>query len=248
MKTTTSSQTIDVLRTVFACNGLPSQIVSDNGPQFTSEEFVNFTRGNDIKHITSAPYYPSTNGLGERFVQSFKMSLKSSKKESGNMVKKLSNFFMAYRNASQCTTNESPAKLFMGRNLPSHLDLMKPDVRRKVEEKQCEVRETRKSVLRKFEPGDSVAVPDYRKDHSQWTSGTVTTLIGPISYSVEVTPGVTWRRHADQLRSSSVPIQEDLHIQPSNTAVTESTTSEVKHCETELNCVQCRTLSFASIQ
>ncbi|XP_062605742.1 uncharacterized protein K02A2.6-like [Saccostrea cucullata] len=219
MKTTTSSQTIDVLRTVFARNSLPSQIVSDNGPQFTSEEFANFTRGNGIKHITSAPYHPSTN-LAERFVQSFKMSLKSSKKENGSMVKKL-NFLMAYRNAPQCTTNESPAKLFMGRNLPSRLDLMKPDVRRKVEEKQCEVRERRKSVLRKFEPGDSVAVRDYRKDHSQWTSGTVTAQTGPVSYSVEVTPGVTWRRHADQLRSSNVPIQEDLHIQPSNTAVSQ---------------------------
>ncbi|XP_062620772.1 uncharacterized protein K02A2.6-like [Saccostrea cucullata] len=221
MKTTTSSQTIDVLRTVFARNGLPSQIVSDNGPQFTSEEFANFTRGNGIKHLTSAPYHPSTNGLAERFVQSFKMSLKSSKKENGSMVKKLSNFLMAYRNAPQCTTNESPAKLFMGRNLPSRLDLMKPDVRRKVEEKQCEVRERRKSVLRKFEPGDSVAVRDYRKDHSQWTSGTVTAQTGPVSYSVEVTPGVTWRRHADQLRSSNAPILEDLYIQPSNTAVSQ---------------------------
>ncbi|XP_061170307.1 uncharacterized protein K02A2.6-like [Saccostrea echinata] len=221
MKTTTSSQTIDVLRTVFARNGLPSQIVSDNGPQFTSEEFAKITRGNGIKHITSAPCHPSTNGLAERFVQSFKMSLKSSKKKSGSVVKKLSNFLMAYRNAPQCTTNESPAKLFMGGNLPSRLDLMKPDVRRKVEQKQCEVRERRKSVLRKFEPGDSVAVRDYRKNHCQWTSGTVTAQTGPVSYSVEVTPGVTWRRHADQLRSSNVPIQENLHIQPSNAAVSQ---------------------------
>jgi transposase InsO family protein len=165
MKTTTSSQTVDVLRSVFARNGIPSQIVSDNGPQFTSEEFANFTRGNGIRHITSAPYHPSTNGLAGRFVQSFKMSLKSSRKEGGGVVKKLSNFLMAYRNAPQCTTNESQETLFMGRNLPSRLDLMKPDVRRKVEQKQCEMRERRNSVLRKFNPGDSVAVRDYRKDH-----------------------------------------------------------------------------------
>jgi transposase InsO family protein len=121
MKTRTSSQTIDVLRSVFPCNGLESQIISDNGPQFTSEEFANFTRGNGIKHITSAPYHSSTNGVAERFVQSF-MMIKSSKKESGSVVKKLSNFLMAYRDAPQCTTNENPANLFMGRNLPSRLD------------------------------------------------------------------------------------------------------------------------------
>ena len=120
---------------------------------------------------------------------------------------------MVYRKAPQCTTNESPAMLFMGRNLPSRLDLMKPDVRRKVEQKKCEVHERRNSVLRKFEPGDSVAVRDYRKNHTQWTSGTLTAQTGPVSYSEEVSPGVAWRRNADQLRSSNVPIQQDLNIQ-----------------------------------
>lgn len=57
MKTITSSQTIDALRTVFARNGLPSQSVS-NGPQYPLEEFVNFMKGDGIKHITSAPSHP----------------------------------------------------------------------------------------------------------------------------------------------------------------------------------------------
>ncbi|CAC5392336.1 unnamed protein product [Mytilus coruscus] len=39
MKRTTSTQTIRVLRTIFARAGLPEQIVSDNGPQFVSYEF-----------------------------------------------------------------------------------------------------------------------------------------------------------------------------------------------------------------
>ena len=51
---------------------------------------------------------------------------------------------------------------------------MKPDVRRQEEQKPCEVRKRRNSVLRTFEQGDSVAVRNYRKNHSQWTSGTVT--------------------------------------------------------------------------
>ena len=40
MKTTTAAKTIEVMRTMSAAYGLPEQVVSDNGPQFTSEEFT----------------------------------------------------------------------------------------------------------------------------------------------------------------------------------------------------------------
>jgi transposase InsO family protein len=56
--------------------GIPKQIVSDNGPQFTSGEFENFTKQNGIKHYKSAPFHPATNGLVERFVQTFKNSMR----------------------------------------------------------------------------------------------------------------------------------------------------------------------------
>ncbi|KAK3766196.1 hypothetical protein RRG08_017638 [Elysia crispata] len=42
MNTTTASKTIDVLRATFARFGLPEEIVSNNGPQFISEEFATF--------------------------------------------------------------------------------------------------------------------------------------------------------------------------------------------------------------
>ena len=78
MSTTTVPKTIEALRQMFAKYGLPDQVVSDNGPQFTSTEFETFTKRNGIKHTRSAPYHPSTNGLAERFVQSLKQGLKAS--------------------------------------------------------------------------------------------------------------------------------------------------------------------------
>ncbi|XP_044175358.1 uncharacterized protein K02A2.6-like [Acropora millepora] len=70
MSSTTSSKTIEVLRTMFATHGVATQIVSDNGSQLVSEEFETFLK-------TSAPYHPRTNGLAERFVRTMKEALKS---------------------------------------------------------------------------------------------------------------------------------------------------------------------------
>ena len=44
MKTTTTEKTIEVMRTLFASYRIPDQVVSDNGTQFTSEEFTEFMR------------------------------------------------------------------------------------------------------------------------------------------------------------------------------------------------------------
>ena len=73
--TTTSNQTIAVLRQLFAAHGLPQQLVSDNGPQFISEEFATFHKMNGIKHICCSPYHPSSNGQAEHFVQTFKRAM-----------------------------------------------------------------------------------------------------------------------------------------------------------------------------
>lgn len=62
---------IEELRKLFAAYGLPEQMVSDNGPQFVSDEFERFTKENGIKHVKCAPYHPASNGAVERFNQTF---------------------------------------------------------------------------------------------------------------------------------------------------------------------------------
>ena len=102
MQSTTSEKTIEALRHLFSRNGLCLQLVSDNGPQFTSDEFRKFMLTNGIKHIRSVQFHPASNGQAERFVQSMKHAMKSMGNDHGTVQDKLSRFLLAYRNAATC--------------------------------------------------------------------------------------------------------------------------------------------------
>ena len=114
MTSTTSEKTIEVLQRLFARYGIPVQLVSDNGSQFTSEEFQQFLKRNGMKHITSAPYHPATNGLAERGEGSFKSAIKS-ETEVISLNLKWARFLLAYQNTPHSTTGEPPSQLFLGR-------------------------------------------------------------------------------------------------------------------------------------
>ena len=51
MPSTTVQKTLEVLRNMFARYGMPEQLVTDNGSQFTSTDFATFTKLNGIRHI-----------------------------------------------------------------------------------------------------------------------------------------------------------------------------------------------------
>jgi hypothetical protein len=87
-----------------------------------------------IKHIVikTTSYHPSSNGLAEQFVQSFKQAMRASKNDSGTISKKLAKFLLAYRSTSHQTTNATPSMLFMGRELKTRLHNIKPNIRNRV--------------------------------------------------------------------------------------------------------------------
>ncbi|GBO02098.1 Uncharacterized protein K02A2.6 [Araneus ventricosus] len=89
MKVTTTKKTIECLRDSFARFGLPRVLVSDNGSQFTSYEFHKFMQGIGIKHKTSAPFKPSSNGQAERYVAILKQSLRAMQKYESSIQQKV---------------------------------------------------------------------------------------------------------------------------------------------------------------
>jgi hypothetical protein len=60
---------------------------------------------------------------------------------------KLAKFLITYRNTPHSTTGESPAQLMLGRPIRTRLDLVKPNMNRKIVNKQQE--QSRKSASAK---------------------------------------------------------------------------------------------------
>ena len=80
-------------------------------------EFQLFLKTNGIKHITTAPFHPATNGQAERFVQSFKRAMKCEKQSTSQLNTNMAKFLLAYRNTAHSTTGETPSVLFLGRTI-----------------------------------------------------------------------------------------------------------------------------------
>ena len=205
--------TIEQLRMIFATHGIPQKIVSDNGPTFTSQEFKTFMTQNGVLHITSAPYHPSTNGLAERAVQTFKQALK--RIQGSSIQEKLSKFLFQYRITPHTTTGIAPAELLMGRRLRSCLDLLFPTVSQKVESKQLKQKKEHDATkpVRTFSIGDLVYVEDFTASPQKWIPGKIVEVTGPLSYCIELLDGSTVRRHVGNV------IQRCLTDVPTSPAV-----------------------------
>jgi len=75
LENTRSGTVIRELKSQFARHCIPEKCMSDNGTQFSSDEFQEFSRHWNFRHITSSPKYPQTNGKVEAAVKSAKTIL-----------------------------------------------------------------------------------------------------------------------------------------------------------------------------
>ena len=62
LKSVTTEKVILTLIPIFLRFGLPLMLGTDNGPQFISDEFEQYLKEHGIKHYTSIPLWPQSNG------------------------------------------------------------------------------------------------------------------------------------------------------------------------------------------
>lgn len=51
---------------IFSIYGFPKTVITDQGTQFTSNEWKEYFRANEIQHNMTSPYHPQANGVDER--------------------------------------------------------------------------------------------------------------------------------------------------------------------------------------
>ena len=117
----TSLSVIRCLRRHFARFGIPRKFVSDNWPQFSSEEFSVFTREWGFWHVTSSPGYLASNGKAESAVQIAKNLIRKALDLAAKEDPWLA--ILAYRNTPTQDLNTSVVQRFLGRRTRSTLPM-----------------------------------------------------------------------------------------------------------------------------
>ena len=107
--------------------GLPKQIHSDQGSQFDSKLFQSLYKllqlGIDKTHTTA--YHPQSNGFSERYNRTLENILsKLINNEQRSWDDALPYAMMAYRSSVHESTNQSPAKMLLGREIQLPVDLL----------------------------------------------------------------------------------------------------------------------------
>uniref|UniRef100_A0A5S6R4H4 RNA-directed DNA polymerase n=1 Tax=Trichuris muris TaxID=70415 RepID=A0A5S6R4H4_TRIMR len=205
---TSTRTTMDLLEQDFAHFGYPHTLVTDNAPNFRSEEFQAWCRERGIVRLTGAPYHPATNGAAERLVQSFKQSLR---KSSLPPKAALQEFLMQYRRTPlEC--GYSPGELLNGRLIRCKLDALVPSPahiaqgRLAKETARPHLRMNRRLTAKRVH-SYTLGAPCYalyygpkRDKEPRWVPAVVTKVFGTRSVQVRVVPrGPSWKRHVEQL-------------------------------------------------
>lgn len=202
-----SDNTIMYMKSQFSRYGIPDEVYSDNGPQFSSHSFAKFSKDYGFEHITSSPIYPQSNGHAERGVQTIK-----------NLLRKATDPYkaiMIYRDTIIEGLDKSPAQMFLGRRLKTLLPTTAPLLQQKdsveIVQKRLKLQERQKYNFDKhatteqsnLKPGEQVVMK--RSDDSRWEPATIVEKHStPRSYTVQNhNNNKVYRRNRKHLKPSS---------------------------------------------
>ena len=186
---------------VFTERGYPDELVSDNGPCYRGEQFSKFLKRKGIKHMTSSPYYPQSNGLAEACVKVIKNMMKKAQQ----CKVRFNDMLYQYRTSPVAGKRESPIELLEQRrprtNMPylgksEHRSLITPRVLDNLMRNPPAITHTQPASTHKYPVGKEVMFNTPRPGPFQvwYPAKIVTQLPEPKSYLIENNDGKITRR------------------------------------------------------
>ena len=109
----------------FMTYGAPTELSSDGGPPFDSQEYKSFLQRWGIKRRLSSAYYPQSNGRAELAVKSAKRILMDNTDSFGRLNHdKTARAFLTHRNTPVQGVGLSPAHMLYGRPIRDFLPML----------------------------------------------------------------------------------------------------------------------------
>lgn len=105
------------LSSIFARQGYPSVVKSDNGPPFQGQEFTEFAATCGFKHRRITPLWPEANGTVERFMGTLNKFIRAAVTDNRDWRNELPSFLMHYRATPHSATQISPFEALTGRKM-----------------------------------------------------------------------------------------------------------------------------------
>ncbi|PIK52140.1 hypothetical protein BSL78_10987 [Apostichopus japonicus] len=116
----------EALVDIFSRVGVPSEILTDRGSQFTSDVMKEVSRLLSLRQLTTTPYHPICNGLVEKFNGTLKRMLKRMCEERpSDWDRYIGPLLFAYREAPQASTGFAPFELLYGRTVRGPMAILK---------------------------------------------------------------------------------------------------------------------------
>ncbi len=117
LRTSTASVVADGLISVFKDSGIPREILTDRGTQFSSKIVKHVCSHFGIHQLKTASYCPQSNGILERFHATLASVIRKSCKLRINWAKQLDLAIFALRNVPHRDHNFTPFELVFGRRI-----------------------------------------------------------------------------------------------------------------------------------
>lgn len=216
---TTAESVVNATKCHFARHGI-ADMVTDNGPQYSSAHFAKFTREWEFQHTTSSPLHSQSNGKAESSLKIAKNVVKKAKR--GN--KDLQMSLLEWRNTLD-SNGLSPVQKLMSRRtrttIPTNVALLKPEVvdgvYDNIKRKRPQVKaayDKHAKPLPELQVGEPVRLQPVNPK-APWEKGSCVAKVGPRSFLIETESGNLYRRNRKFIRQD--PSQEQASFDISGT-------------------------------